>query len=291
MEPQFILGTAQLASSYGVTNLAADGVDEQRALEILEAAHSLGVKAYDTAPSYPHAEQFLGQYLKASDEVTTKIHWNGDASPSELERACWSSLEASMTSLRQEKIHCVLTHSASDKEVKQLPNVLDLMTGMKEQELVAQIGLSVYDPSILLDDATLEKIDVVQIPANIFDRRFLSQTIRDRLQEKHVKCIARSLFLQGSLLQPLNDDAPLILQRHENLFASWFDYCDNHDIAPVKACLDWARGQSVLRGVICGAASASELEEQFSFFSSQRENVDFVIDDISESVIDPRKWT
>ena len=45
------------------------------------------------------------------------------------------------------------------------------------------------------------KIDFIQVPFNVFDRRILNKKILKKIKKKSVKIHARSIFLQGLLIK------------------------------------------------------------------------------------------
>ena len=49
-----------------------------------------------------------------------------------------------------------------------------------------------------------KNLDVVQIPFNCIDQRFLS--MQKKVKNKKIKYYARSIFLQGALLKKVSDD-------------------------------------------------------------------------------------
>ena len=44
-------------------------------------------------------------------------------------------------------------------------------------------------------------IDLIQIPLNLFDRRFEKQGYLEKFKKKHIEIHTRSIFLQGLLLE------------------------------------------------------------------------------------------
>ena len=70
--PKVILGTAQLSSPYGVTNLSSVEKSPDEVHSYLKEAKRLGVTTLDTAPAYGAAESLIG----SSDfhfEIHTKL--------------------------------------------------------------------------------------------------------------------------------------------------------------------------------------------------------------------------
>ena len=60
-EPEFVLGTAQLGSDYGIGGRRSDAPHAEAPSVFLAAAHDLGVEVLDTAPAYGRAETLIGE--------------------------------------------------------------------------------------------------------------------------------------------------------------------------------------------------------------------------------------
>ena len=84
---------------------------------------------------------------------------------------------------------------------------------LKSDGLVEKIGLSAYTPEEIAKASTLIDLDIVQVPFNIIDRRLLETGWLNRLHDSGVEIHARSIFLQGLLLEdPQN--LPLYFQKY-----------------------------------------------------------------------------
>ena len=66
------LGSAAFGLDYGVTN-SSGKVPAQEVKKILEYAEYHGIEYFDTAQCYGNSEYLLGQYLRKSAKVSTKI--------------------------------------------------------------------------------------------------------------------------------------------------------------------------------------------------------------------------
>jgi aryl-alcohol dehydrogenase-like predicted oxidoreductase len=82
---EFALGTIGIGKPWGFADAAVP--PEPQAMELLERAFSLGVRYFDTAPSYGISEQRLGRFLRtlapadrASLRIATKFgeHWDAN---------------------------------------------------------------------------------------------------------------------------------------------------------------------------------------------------------------------
>ena len=66
------------------------------------------------------------------------------------------------------------------------------------------LGISVYSPFEIYKSYSFFKFKTVQVPINIFDQRFLNPKILNFLKKNNIELCARSIYLQGVLLQNKN---------------------------------------------------------------------------------------
>lgn len=177
------LGTVQFGCAYGVSN-ASGQVSIEEVGKILEYAKSQGVEILDTAQGYGNSEEVLGKFDLSAFKIITKIIGDTD-------------LETSLKNLKQNSIYGLMFHRSEEINDKSWAK----FDGYKNQGLVEKIGVSVYTPEELL--AVVEKypIDIVQLPLNLLDQRFLS--ILPDLKAKNIEIHSRSTFLQGLLLMDI----------------------------------------------------------------------------------------
>ncbi len=144
-------------------------------------------------------------------------------------------------------------------------------------------GLSVYEINELkqLDG---RDYDVLQIPFNILDNRFLDSI-------KHVKANgleeihARSVFLQGLLLmETLPDWLPIEAM---TMIKAFIHTCRAKRLMAYEAALGYVLGLDEIDRVIVGVNSAKQLEQLLTVKPLKWE-YDFSITD--DKVLDPRRW-
>ena len=66
---------------------------------------------------------------------------------------------------------------------------------------IMPLGISVYSPSEAQKAYKLFRFKSMQVPVNIFDQRFLSKTMLRFFKKNNIQFCARSIYLQGVLLQ------------------------------------------------------------------------------------------
>ncbi len=189
------LGTAQFGLDYGISNQQGK-VNIPEVTNILEQALSLGIDTLDCAGAYGDSEAVLGK-LGASKRfnLISKI-----PALSIEQNTITQFFEQSLNNLKSDSLDTMLFHQAEN--LIEHPNKLQLFTQLallKKQKLIKKIGVSVYSPEQLKIIAESFPIDIVQVPVNIFDQRFLSPNVMQLCSDKKIKLHARSIFLQGLL--------------------------------------------------------------------------------------------
>ncbi|SFC23995.1 aldo/keto reductase [Pseudoalteromonas denitrificans] len=188
---KLVLGTVQLGLDYGVSNQLGQ-VSVNQAHEILKTALNLGINTFDTAAAYGNSETILGSFLPQDSKIISKLppQVNNAQSIEQL-------LNCSFDKLQVSQLHALMLHDA-DLLIKN-PDILLQLKKLKKDKKITKIGASFYFPEQL--EACLEfDLDIIQIPANILDQRFIKAGLLNKLKEKGIEIHVRSVFLQGLLL-------------------------------------------------------------------------------------------
>ena len=197
------LGTVQFGLDYGVTNQGGR-VGAEAAPQILEMSAGAGIDTLDTAHDYGESERVVGQSLPdgASFRIVTKTPGFAafdDSAPavSHLTDAFRFSLER----LRVERVHGLLFHHPADLLGAHGQALWAACEKLKADGLVSKLGFSAYKGMEI--DKALDRfpIEIVQLPYNVVDDRLVVGGQLARLAERGVEIHARSIFLQGLLLQ------------------------------------------------------------------------------------------
>jgi aryl-alcohol dehydrogenase-like predicted oxidoreductase len=200
------LGTAQFGLDYGVTNLRGrvPGAEIGR---ILDHAREVGTGFVDTAALYGGSEEALGDLLPSGVfAIVTKTPKFGDCGSSEeAANRLEASFARSLRLLRATSVDGLLVHDGRDLLGPFGDALWQALARLKAQGRAARIGASVYDGHEI--DIILERYepDIVQLPTNAIDVRLLEGGQLEKLAGKGVEVHARSIFLQGLLLQRSDD--------------------------------------------------------------------------------------
>lgn len=181
------LGTVQFGMAYGISNVSGK-TSREEVQRILSNAEKEGINLLDTASGYGTAEEVLGENDTSFFDIVSKYL------PPRAGEDVSDQLNNSLNNLNKNTIYGYLAHRPTDLLSK--PQQWDELTYLKCTGKVKKIGYSLNEPDELkaLLDANMFP-DLVQMPFNYFDRRFVPQL--KELKESGVEIHTRSTFLQG----------------------------------------------------------------------------------------------
>ena len=192
---KIILGTAQFGQKYGVTNTNIVTYSEIK--KIISTCKKNKIKFIDTAQGYGNSEKILGSLSLNKIKIITKIKIG---TKTNIEK----QVNISRKKLRLKKLYCVLIHNCESLLKKNGHDLFRKLFDLKKRNLISRIGISIYDPKEFIK---LKKkgyrFDIIQIPYSIFDKRFSRNNILEDMKKTGAEIHARSIFLQGLLLEML----------------------------------------------------------------------------------------
>lgn len=282
------LGSVQWGMKYGVAN-ASGKPDAGELTRMLMAARTAGVSLIDTAFQYGDAENVIGELSAqaAAFEIVTKTARLGpETGVSGVAAAFRTSLER----LRRGAVYGLLVHNPDILLSPDADAFWNVLEQAKSEGLVRKIGVSVYDPEQLKIITQGRQIDLVQLPCNIYDQRFIRTGAITALKSAGVEVHLRSAFLQGLLLMdtvqlPAHFDP---IRAHHAAFRTW---CADHGLTPVEAALRFALVQSGADKVLVGAETEAQLREILAV--ADRESCPHIPDEFEISAVEfinPSHW-
>lgn len=291
---RLVLGTAQLGMRYGIVN--STGVpDSKEAMAIVQAAWEGGIRQFDTAQKYGISEQVLGQvFTKLSinneAEVITKL----DPTLNHLDESSLRiAVEKSCKNLNVENLFGVLLHREDLLDL--VPHGLGkILCCLHETKLIKHLGVSVYSPHRAVQAMNYEIIDIIQIPANVFDRRFLNANFLEFAKSNSKQIYVRSVFLQGLLLKHIFD-IPKNMINIVPYIKILTEFCERWHISSHDLTLNYIKHKFNGAHIIFGAETVGQVKENLKKFGKDIpgqaiEEADTVFRNIPESICNPNLW-
>lgn len=291
MIDRLVLGTVQLGMPYGINNKIGKP-DFSSACDIVNSAFSQGIRRFDTAQGYGDSEAVLGRVfdkLKVGTQakVYSKLHPGMDFN---REDAVRESLEDSLSRLRISQLEGLLLHNEENLRF------WDKGLGQSLRKLVVKgkvkfIGVSFYSPQKALQALDIDGIDMIQVPANILDRRFEEAGVFKKARECGKDVLVRSIFLQGLLLMPLDrvpdslKDALPYLEQLEQLAQSM-------KLTRLELALGYAAQRWPESLIIFGAESSKQVTDNVRTFTSDAASKidENIFKNIPENIVNPVLW-
>jgi aryl-alcohol dehydrogenase-like predicted oxidoreductase len=288
MFKKLALGTAQFGLNYGISN-ARGLIPKSEIFEILDHAKSSGIDTLDTAPVYGKAESLIGEYLEQNNsndfKVISKIQ---NCKSQEI----FNFAKVSLNSLNLNVISGILVHDYVASEYN--TNWHQELIKLRDAGFVNKIGFSLNFTQEL--DSILDagyNFDLIQVPFNLFDRRFLPyfQILNDQGVEIHV----RSMFLQGLILMPVHK-VPLKLKPVIPYKEKLESYVSSTNLSHEALALGFVLKNNYVAKAIMGVESLKTFEKNIQTvqsISSQSSLIDWDFSDLiieDENLIVPSKW-
>lgn len=255
------LGTVQFGLPYGVANTQGQ-VSLGQAGAMLRVARTAGIDTLDTAIAYGEAETVLGRIGVSGFRLISKVPALRETEGA-VDDWVMAQVEASLERLRVSRLGGLMLHAPDDLLG---PHGSALARGLKrarEAGLAERIGLSVYSPEQLAALADRLPLEIIQIPFNVFDRRFFETGWLNRLVAGGVEVHARSAFLQGLLLMP-PDLLPSKFAPFRPLIEGWHTWVTGEAAAgrsPLQVCLAHVASYAGIARIVVGADSSDQLQD------------------------------
>lgn len=175
---------------YGINN-SYGKPSKREAFKILNTAFSNGIILLDSADVYGESLQIIGDYhLETGNKFELVNKFKLDNSYQSLTDKLQKSLDA--TGLSQ--LYSYMYHSYDDYISGKVSTELDRI---KELGLIKKIGVSLYSLDELKVVAGDSRINLIQLPANIFDLNQEKEDLLIRAKANGKEIHVRSVFFQG----------------------------------------------------------------------------------------------
>jgi aryl-alcohol dehydrogenase-like predicted oxidoreductase len=274
------LGTAQFGLNYGVTNQNGQVAIEE-VKSILNFAKDNGIDTLDTASGYGNSEQVLGKVGVDDCQIITKTTSLKNGINGVI-KGFYQSLE----SLNKKAVDGLLIHDINEVSGKEFNDLFRKLNELKQQGLVNKIGFSTYTPEQV--DFLLKNFDfdIVQLPFNVFDNRLIQGGQLKSLKNKGVEIHARSIFLQGVLLD---------FDNLSDYFLTWKDQFDAYQVivsdsklSLLEYALNFVLSVKEVDKVLVGVNNERQLKEIVQSIKSKSNINAYSVNDVN--LLNPSLW-
>lgn len=286
------VGTAQFGMKYGVSNNGGQP-DFKEVTRILSEAYEKGVRYLDTAPSYGNSEDILGISMKKEHSfniITKTPHFNKEIISNQETEKLRKTFYSSLKKLKRQSVYGLLLHNANDLFVSDGHLLLKTMKGLKAKGHTEKVGVSVYTGKQIDDILNRFDIDFIQVPINVLDQRLLSGGYLKKIKEKNIEVHARSVYLQGIILNKV-EALPSYFDSIKDHLRSYHEFLRKVGLTPAQAALGFLKKQREVDVVLVGVDNRQQMNENIEIMNHVSLEYDlkkYAIDKID--MIDPSKW-
>lgn len=288
------LGTAQLASTYGIANRSGRPTAEQ-AFALLEAARAEGIDSIDTARAYGDAEAVIGAWRRRSGAdpyIIAKPRSAANLGDDDARIAIEQSVGETLAALKMDRVDVLLTHGAGDFL---RPHIADTLRGMHDRGKVGSIGASAYDPAQVEQLLEIRDLAAVQVPIHALDWRFVDAGLVARCAERNVLVFARSVFCQGLFFLPI-DAIPKFVAPAIPALGRLAQLAEAGGTGMLELALGAVRSISGITSIVVGAERAEQIRAIAAAVRAKQLDPEVIASlhrmarEMPQGLLDPRRW-
>ena len=295
MNTSICLGTVQFGADYGITNKSGK-VPEKLVKNILYHAEKNNIKYLDTAQSYGDAEEVIGRNKNRNSKfrIISKL---SSLDNLDITKETINQLEKrfikTLNNLECKSINSFLIHNSNDLRRKNSDLLFEWLESLVARNLVENIGLSIYDLKEL-DEIPTKKINLIQLPLSIYNQNGLKNGKLRNLSEEGILIHARSIFLQGLLLNSCKTWPKYFSEKFKRHHLKTELLAKEMNISLLDLCLGFIKKLFFLDSLVIGITSMEELNQ--IIYSWNKKNLDFANIDFDKLSwnnpydLDPRNW-
>ena len=287
---KFVLGTAQLGLDYGINNVSGKPSSEA-VKNILDRAWDAGIRILDGAEAYGDALERIGQYHAATvNRFDVIIRISSDKGSNA--RYITDRVLTHLGQLKISSAYAFMYHSFSDLQ-SMFPGHEGGLVQLREEGKIGRIGVSVYTNGEFESAIAGGKVDLIQIPYNLFDNETHRGKLIREAKSRGIEVHVRSLFLQGLFfLEPEKIQGKLRLL--ESPLREIRRIARDNDLTLQGLALHYAAQNNGISRMVIGIETAEQLNANIEAAkgSIRAEAVDQVnsISIKSRAILNPSLW-
>ena len=268
---KLILGGAQIADTYGVSN-TKKGIIQRDLKKIFN--HKNKIRYIDTANTYKNSLETLSKYYKKYNlNINLKIDIGKNLS---YQKNFFLRINKSLIKLKTKKIYSIMIHDT--KNFLKLNNktknyIYNGLKALKIQKKIKKFGFSIYTKNELSRLKKFKEFDIIQFPGNIFDQAILLDNSINFFKKRKVEMHARSIFLQGLIFLEFEKTKKITGVYSERLEKFFNKFKTKKE--RIYHCLNFIKNQRNIDKIIIGITSLNELQEIIKFLKIKLDKKDY----------------
>lgn len=284
---KIIIGSANFNQNYSLRNNKIDFGEIKKLFKIAKKNKILSV---DTSSNYKNAEKIIGKFKFKNQKIITKI----GKIPTKLktrkkiEKFLTFKVLDSIKNLKVKTLDCILLQNSEILLSEKGEIIFKVLSELKKKKKIRKLGISIYEFKNLKKILNKFKIDVVQAPLSIVDKRLIETGWLKKLVKLKIEVHVRSIFLQGILLLR-NDKLPKKLNFLKKYWSKWDLWQKKNKISALEACFIFIKQTKGIKGIVIGFNDSKHLQQILNIKKKKMKKFpNFKIK--NRCLIDPVKW-
>lgn len=284
---KIIIGTAQLSNNYGAFNKVGS-IKNKELKKILNYCKKKNILYLDLANSYKNSINKLSKNNLVKFQIILKV---GNLNKKNYFLSLKTIFEKTLKKLKVKKIYSLMFHDENDLKYLKDSKVLEYFLNLKEKNVIKKIGLSIYNFDMLIYNLNNFPIDLIQVPFNIFDKRILNKKLQKIIFRNKIEVHARSVFLQGLLLQDPTSKQKII-KKNKPLFNNWHKFNLYRQKKKIMNCIKFVFQFKEIKKFVFGIDSLNQLKTIVNIIQEidYNEKLYYNFKLKNKKIIDPRSW-
>lgn len=281
---KIIIGTANFGNSYGIDKKK---ITNNQLIRIFEYIKKKKFNYIDTAKSYGNSEKILGNSNSPHLKIISKLP-KLNKNIQNIEQWIFKNVTDSILKTKTKKLYAILIHHSDDLISNNGRRIYKCLMELKKKKLVKKIGISAYSTNKVDIILKRYKLDIIQMPLSVFDRRILKNNWINKIKKKNIEIHARSVFLQGLLLKNSTDT---YFNKWKKNFKIWSLFCKKSKVSKDLAALQFVINNKKIDKVIIGFNNINELKKNVKNTLSNKKIIfseNLMVND--ERLLNPYNW-
>ena len=182
---KIIIGTANFLKEYG---LKKNFVNKKETIKILKYAHQKKIFNIDTAYEYDNFSDLNDKINFKEYNISTKFNFKNKIDiNNKYKENFLNLLKKKLLKLKIKNFDSFFIHNFEKLNKNCIISALNFLRELKKKKYIKKIGISIYSEQSLKKINYCGNVDIIQLPINIFDRRFVSSKLVSFLKKKILK--------------------------------------------------------------------------------------------------------
>jgi aryl-alcohol dehydrogenase-like predicted oxidoreductase len=284
---RLIIGGAQLSQNYGAFNKDYS-ISNKELKKIVNYSRRKKIFFIDIANSYKNCIKKLSKNNLKNFKIIFKIRIRKKRNYLiELKKIINNTLKQ----LGINNFYSVMLHDELDFKYLKNKKILNYFFELKKKKIIKKIGISIYNFKKIKFFLKNSPIDLIQVPFNIFDSRILKKSLLTIIKKSGVEVHARSIFLQGLLLQEPNNNHSII-KNNQKLFNDWNNYNLGEKKIKIINCIKFVTQFDQIDKFIIGVDNFLHLKTIVNVLKNINYDIklEYNLKLNHKKIVDPRFW-